>query len=158
MIEKEQFKTITVNRKAHHEYFVEDAIETGIVLMGTEVKSLRAGRVNIKDAYARVENGELWLYNSHIAKYDAGNRNNHEPDRSRKLLVHKKELISLITKGRQRGYTLIPLKLYFKKGIAKVELGLAKGKKQYDKRDVIIKRQVARDIEKVIKSELRKFK
>ena len=131
---------ITVNRKARHDYHIQESFEAGVVLKGSEIKSIRAGRVNLSDAYARPENGELWLYNSHIASYDAASYNTHEPKRPRKLLLHKKEIDDLAGKVTQKGLTLVPLKLYIKHGIAKIELGVAKGKKLYDKRETIARR------------------
>jgi len=121
------------------------------VLKGSEIKSIRAGRVNLRDAYAKPENGELWLHNSHIASYDAARYNTHEPTRPRKLLLHRKEIDNLAGKVTQRGLTLMPLKLYIKNGVAKVELGVAKGKKLYDKREAIARREVERDIERQMK-------
>jgi len=126
-------------------------VEVGIVLKGSEIKSIREGKVNLRDAYARPENGELWLYNSHIASYDAASYNTHEPTRPRKLLLHKKEFDSLAGKVAQRGLTLVPLKMYIKHGVAKIELGVAKGKKIYDKRESIARREVGREIERALK-------
>src|SRR4030043_2009075 len=128
---------ITVNRKAYHNYHIQETLEAGIVLKGSEIKSIREGKVNLSDAYAKPENGELWLYNSHIASYDAARYNTHEPTRPRKLLLHRKEINTLAGKVTQKGLTLVPLKLYIKHGIAKLELGVAKGKKAYDKREAI---------------------
>ena len=121
------------------------------MLKGSEIKSIRAGRVNLRDAYAKPENGELWLHNSHIASYDAARYNTHEPTRPRKLLLHRKEIDNLAGKVTQRGLTLVPLKLYIENGVAKVELGVAKGKKLYDKREAIARREVERDIERQMK-------
>jgi len=142
---------ITVNRKAYHNYHIQESFEAGIVLKGSEIKSIRAGKVNLSDAYAKPENGELWLYNSHIASYDAASYNAHEPVRPRKLLLHRKEIDNLAGKVTQRGLTLVPLKLYIENGVAKVELGVAKGKKLYDKREAIARREVERDIERQMK-------
>ena len=142
---------ITVNRKARHDYHIQDSLEAGIVLKGSEIKSIRAGKVNLSDAYARPENGELWLYNSHIASYDAASYNTHEPTRPRKLLLHRKEINSLAGKVVQKGLTLVPLKLYIKHGVAKVELGVAKGKKVYDKREAIARRDADREVERALK-------
>ena len=144
-------KIITVNRKAYHDYHIEDTIEAGLVLTGTEIKSIRGGRVNLKDAYARAENAEMWLINAHIAQYPGGNRYNHEPTRPRKLLLHEREIAGLSEEVLRKGYTVVPLKLYLKKGIAKVELGLARGKKQYDKREAIAQRDDQRQIERALK-------
>ena len=146
-------KIITVNRKAYHDYRIEDTLEAGLVLTGTEIKSIRGGRVNLKDAYARAENGEMWLVNAHIAQYPGGNRYNHEPTRPRKLLLHQREIADLSGEVLRKGYTVVPLKLYLKKGIAKVELGLARGKKQYDKREVIAKRDDQRQMERALKQD-----
>jgi SsrA-binding protein len=142
---------ITVNRKARHDYHIQDSFEAGIVLKGSEIKSIRAGKVNLSDAYARPENGELWLHNSHIASYDAASYNTHEPVRPRKLLLHRKEINILSNKVVQKGLTLVPLKLYIKHGVAKVELGVAKGKKVYDKREAIARRDADREIERAMK-------
>jgi len=142
---------IAVNRKAYHDYHIQETLEAGIVLKGSEIKSIRANRVNLSDAYARPENGELWLYNSHIASYNAASYNSHEPTRPRKLLLHRKEIDNLAGKVTQRGLTLVPLKLYIKHGVAKVELGVAKGKKIYDKREAIARRDVGREMDRALK-------
>ena len=144
-------RTITTNRKAYHDYHVQESLEAGIVLKGSEIKSIRAGRVNLSDAYARPENGELWLLNSHIASYDAASYNTHEPTRPRKLLLHRKEIDILAGKVMQRGLTLVPLKLYIKRGVAKIELGVVKGKRIYDKRETIIRRDAEREMERALK-------
>lgn len=144
-------KTIAENRKARHDYFIEDTYEAGIVLKGTEIKSLRLGRVNLKDSHARIMNGEVYLVNMHIAEYEQGNRFNHDPTRSRKLLLHRKEIDKLAGLIQQQGYTLVPLKIYIKNGFAKVLLGLGKGKKKYDKRDDMKQRQMKRDAERALK-------
>ncbi|UCD22892.1 MAG: SsrA-binding protein SmpB [Chloroflexota bacterium] len=143
--------TITVNRKAYHDYHIQESFEAGIVLKGSEIKSIRAGKVNLSDAYARPEKGELWLHNSHIASYDAASYNTHEPIRPRKLLLHRKEINILTNKVVQKGLTLVPLKLYIKHGVAKLELGVARGKKVYDKRDAIARRDVDREMERAMK-------
>jgi len=145
-------RTVTTNRKAFHNYLIEDSIEAGLVLTGTEIKSIRAGRVNLQDAYARPQNGELWLVNAHIAPYREGNRYNHEPARPRKLLLHKNEVRMFIGEVERKGLTLIPLKMYLKNGRAKVEIGVAKGKKLHDKRKSIVERQADRDMEKAMKT------
>jgi SsrA-binding protein len=142
----EPVKVISVNRRATHDYFIDDRVEAGLVLTGTEIKSIREGRVNLREGYARIANGEGWLVNVHIARYEQGNRYNHEPLRDRKLLLHKDELGSLMVRVRQRGYTLVPLQIYLKHGKAKVELGLGRGKRQYDKRESIAKREAEREI------------
>jgi SsrA-binding protein len=142
---------VTVNRKAYHNYHIQEIFEAGIVLKGSEIKSIRAGKVNLSDAYAKPENGELWLYNSHIASYDAAGYDTHEPVRPRKLLLHRKEIDMLAGKVMQKGLTLVPLKLYIKHGVAKLELGVAKGKKAYDKREAIARRDAEREIERALK-------
>ncbi len=147
-------KTIAVNRKAFHDYHVLEALEAGIALTGTEIKSVRAGQVNLRDGYARVENGEVWLYNTHIARYDAGNRFNHEPTRPRKLLLHRKQINELARETQSRGLTLAPLRLYLKDDIAKLELGLVRGKKQYDKRQAEAKREADREIARAVRHEV----
>ena len=144
-------RTITTNRKAYHDYHVQESLEAGIALKGSEIKSIRAGRVNLSDAYARTENGELWLLNSHIASYDAASYYTHEPTRPRKLLLHRKEIDILAGKVRQRGLTLVPLKLYIKHGVAKIELGVVKGKRIYDKRETIIRRDAEREMDRALK-------
>jgi len=144
-------KNITVNRKAQHEYFIIQTFEAGIVLMGTEVKSLREGKVNLVDSYATIKNGEVWLLNAHISEYKQGNINNHNPTRDRKLLLNKSEIRKLIGKIKEKGLTLIPLRLYFLKGKVKVELALAKGKKSFDKRESIAKKDFQREQERRIK-------
>lgn len=147
-----QIKIVTDNRKARHEYFIEETFEAGIALTGTEVKSLRSGRVNIKDSYAQVENGELILHDMHISPYEQGNRYNHEPLRPRRLLMHRYEIQRLYGKVREKGLTLIPLKIYFnERGRAKVELALAKGKRLYDKRQDIAAREAQREIARVFR-------
>ena len=149
--EKNGTKTAATNRRAHHEYFILETMEAGIALTGTEVKSLRQAKANINDAYARVDNGECILYDMHIRPYDFGNRFNPDPRRPRKLLLHKKEILKLHGEMKEKGLTLIPLKVYFTRGMAKVELGLAKGKKLYDKRDDIAKKEANRKIDRAIK-------
>lgn len=141
-------KTVTENRKARHDYFIEETYEAGIVLTGTEVKSLRAGKANLKDSYARVEHGEMYLCNMHISPYEQGNRFNVDPVRARKLLLHKGEINRIFGKVKQQGLTLIPLKVYFKRGRAKVELAVAKGKKLYDKREAIAQKDAEREVER----------
>ena len=143
-------KTITVNRKAYHDYHIEDSYEAGLVLTGTEIKSIRMGRVNLRDAYARAENGEMWLEGAHIAHYPGGNRFNHEPKRRRKLLLHRKEINELSGAVMRKGLTVVPLKMYLKNGIAKVELGIARGKRAYDKRETIAQRDAQRDMDRAL--------
>ncbi len=144
-------KVISVNRQAYHDYTVERTIEAGISLVGTEIKSIREGHVQLRGAYAMARKGEIWLENAHIAVYEHGNRFNHDPMRNRKLLLHKKEIAQLLSKVETKGLTLIPLKLYLKNGKAKIELGLCRGKKLYDKRDAIAERDVKREIERIVR-------
>ena len=139
-------KLVTTNRKARHDYTISDTYEAGIVLKGTEVKSLRQGNANLSDGYAQIKNGELWLVGMHITPYEQGSYANVDPLRERKLLLHKKEIRKLIGKLREKGFTLVPLKVYFKNRVAKVLLGVAKGKREYDKRQDIAKREVERDL------------
>lgn len=148
-------KTIATNRKAYHNYHIGDSIEAGIVLTGTEVKSIRAGRVNLSDAYVRPEAGELWLVNAHIARYEPGSYLSHEPTQPRKLLLHRKQIDSLTGKVLEKGLTLVPLKLYIKDSIVKVEVALARGKKLYDKRESITRREIEREIGRAIKRQRR---
>jgi len=143
---------IAQNKKARHDYFVEDTYEAGIVLTGTEIKSVRARTVQLVDAYVQVKNGEAWAYNMHIAEFKGGNRFNHTPDRARKLLLHKKEIATLLGAAGQAGYSLIPLKVYLRNGYAKLLIGVCKGKKNYDKRQDLKEKDAKRDIEKAIKS------
>jgi SsrA-binding protein len=143
---------VTQNKKAFYDYFIEETFEAGIMLTGTEVKSLRAGKANLKDSYARIKDGEIFLLNTHISQYSqADGFKQHEPERTRKLLLHKKEIMKLLGKTREKGYTLIPTKIYFKDGKAKVEIGLARGKTSYDKRDSIKARDVKREIDKTMR-------
>lgn len=148
---QEGIKVITVNRQAYHDYFVERTVEAGIALMGTEIKSIREGKVNLRGAYAIVRNGEVWLENAYIAVYEHGNRYNHDPVRPRKLLLHHREIQFLQSRIEAKGMTLIPLKLYLKGGRAKIELGLCRGKKLYDKREAIAERDVKREIERIVR-------
>jgi SsrA-binding protein len=144
-------KIVTTNRKAYHDYHIHETFEAGISLVGTEVKSLREGRANLKDSYAIIKEGEAFLLNCHISPYSHGNIQNHDPVRTRKLLLHKKEISKLWGKTSQQGFTLIPLKIYFKTGKAKVEIGLAKGKRQYEKRASIKEKEAKREIERHLK-------
>ncbi|MBZ4686622.1 MAG: SsrA-binding protein [Clostridia bacterium] len=147
-----EIKVVTDNRKARHDYFIEETYEAGIELKGTEVKSLRTGKANLKDAYAFIRDGELFVANMHISPYEKGNRFNPDPKRDRKLLMHKKEIMRLWGKTREKGYTLVPLRIYFnEQGLAKLELALAKGKKLYDKRHDIAERDAKREIERAFK-------
>jgi len=144
-------KTVVTNRKAYHNYHIGESIEAGIVLTGTEIKSIRSGRVSLGDAYVKPDAGELWLLNAHIARYEAGSYMSHEPTRPRKLLLHRKEIDSLASKIQEKGLTLVPLKLYIKDSIAKLEIALAKGKKLYDKRETIARRETDREIGRALK-------
>ena len=148
-------KVIATNRKAYHNYHIGESVEAGIVLTGTEIKSVREGRVVLGDSYVRPQNGELWLVNAHIARYDAGSYMSHEPTRSRKLLLHKKQIAELASQVAERGFTLVPTRLYIKDSLAKVEVALAKGKKLYDKREAIARREVDREIERATKTRKR---
>ncbi len=141
-------QVVSTNRKAYHDYFIEETYEAGITLLGTEVKSLREGKANLKDSYALIKGNEIFLLNCHISPYSHGNIQNHDPLRTRKLLLHRKEINKLWGKLTQKGLTLIPLKIYFKKGKAKVEIGLCKGKKQYEKREVLKEKEARREIER----------
>ena len=143
-------RIIAVNRKARYNYEILESVEAGLVLEGTEIKSIRAGRANLGDAYARPEDGELWLANAHIAAYSHGNSNNHDPMRPRKLLLHKDEVRRLSRQVAEKGLTIVPLKLYLKGHVAKVELGLARGRRQYDKRRVIIERYREREVREAV--------
>lgn len=148
-------RVITTNRRAFHDYFIDDRFEAGIVLTGTEIKSLRAGRISLADGYARILNDEAFLENVHIAPYEQGARENPEPLRRRKLLLHRAQIRDLFRTVRQKGFTIVPLRVYLTKGRAKVELGLARGKKQYDKRQAIAERDARRDIERTVNSRIR---
>ena len=140
--------TVAVNRRARHDYAVEETLEAGMVLTGTEIKSIRAGRANLAEAYARIERGEAWLIGAHIAPYEQGNRNNHEPTRTRKLLLHRDQIAELVGKTQAKGFTLVPLRLYIRDGLAKLEIGIARGKKAHDKRRTIAERDMRRELER----------
>lgn len=148
-------KTVAINRRARHEYAVDETLEAGLVLSGTEIKSIRAGRVNLAEAYARIEHGEAWLIGAHIAPYEQGNRNNHEPTRTRKLLMHRDQIAELVGRTQAKGYTLVPLKLYIRNGMAKLELGVARGKKAHDKRRAIAERDMRRELERSTKERIK---
>lgn len=150
-------KTIIENRKARHEYLFLEKYEAGIELFGTEVKSLRAGKASLVDAFARIENGQVWLYNLHISHYEFGNINNHEEKRPRRLLLHKGEIARLHAAVREKGLTLVPVRLYFSAALVKVELALARGKKLYDKRDSMVERDSKRQIERAMKERSREY-
>jgi SsrA-binding protein len=145
-------KVIVTNRKAYHEYHIIQTVEAGIVLTGSEIKSVRAVRVSLGDAYVKSENKQMWLYNAHIARYDAASYLGHDPLRPRKLLLHRKEIASLTSQTVQKGFTLIPLRLYIKDSYAKLEIALARGKKLYDKREAITTRETQRKLERVVKT------
>ncbi len=145
-------KTVATNRKAYHNYHIGESVEAGIALTGTEIKSIRAGRVSLSDAYVRPENGELWLVGAHIARYDAGSYMSHQPTRSRKLLLHRKQINNLTSKVVERGFTLVPVRLYIKDSLAKVEVALGRGKRLYDKREAIARHDAEREMERAIKN------
>ena len=141
-------KIVATNRKAHHDYFIEDSIEAGLVLTGSEIKSVREGRVNLRDSYARITQGEMWMCNVHISPYEQSGRTGPDPVRDRKLLLHKSEILRLANRTQTKGLTLIPLRMYLRDGRAKVEIGLAKGKRLYDKREAIAERDAERAMER----------
>lgn len=145
-------KTIATNRKARHEYTIMDTVEAGMVLTGSEIKSIRAGNVSMSDAYVRPDKGGLWLFNAHIARYDAASYQGHDPVRPRKLLLHKKQIRELISQTKEKGFTLIPLRLYIKDSYAKLEIAVGKGKKLFDKRTTIAERESKRRLDRVIKT------
>ena len=151
MKKKEAPKIIAVNRKARHDYSIEETVEAGIALKGTEIKSIREGRVSLRESYARPEKGEMWLLGAHIAPYASGNRANHEPTRPRRLLLHREQINKLTAKTQEKGLTLVPLRMYLNGHLAKVELGLARGRKLYDKRQIIAQRETEREMERAIK-------
>ncbi|EHH9461434.1 SsrA-binding protein SmpB [Listeria monocytogenes] len=144
-------KLVAQNKKARHDYAIEETFEAGIVLQGTEIKSVRNARVNLKDSYARIDKGEIFLHNMHISPYEQGNRYNHDPLRTRKLLLHKKQISRLIGETKESGYSIVPLKMYIKDGYVKVLIGVARGKKKYDKRQDLKQKEAKRDIERAFK-------
>ena len=148
---KKESNVIAQNKRASHDYFIEETFEAGIVLKGTEIKSMRGGRMNLKDSFARIANGEAYLHNAHISEYEQGNRYNHDPVRARKLLLHKKEINQLVGLTQQKGYSIVPLKVYLKNGFAKVLIGVAKGKKNYDKRETLKRQDAKRDIDRALR-------
>ncbi|MBF0713866.1 SsrA-binding protein SmpB [Gemella sp. GH3] len=150
-----EIKVIANNKKAHHDYFVEDTYEAGLVLTGTEIKSIRRGRINLKDSYCQTRRGEVFVYNMHISHFEEGNRFNHEPLRTRKLLLHKKQIKILQEHQNTSGISIIPLKLYIKKGYAKLLIGVAKGKKNYDKRNSLKQKEAKKEINRVLKEKQR---
>lgn len=149
---KGEGKVLAQNKKAGHDYFIEETYEAGLVLHGTEIKAIRAGKVQLKDSFVRIRNNEAWISNMHISPYDQGNRFNHDPLRSRKLLLHKKQIAQLIGRIKQDGYTIVPLKMYIKDGFAKLLIGVGKGKKNYDKRDDLRKKEAKREMERAFKA------
>lgn len=149
---KGQGKVLAQNRKASYDFSILDTVEAGIVLQGTEIKSIRAGRINLKDGYAKIQNGEIYLHNVHISPYEQGNQFNHDPLRTRKLLMHKKQIMRLLGETKSSGNTLIPLKVYLKDGYAKVLIGLAKGKKKYDKREDLKRKDQKRELDRALRS------
>ncbi|HUE68936.1 MAG TPA: SsrA-binding protein SmpB [Candidatus Acidoferrum sp.] len=151
MSERVREKDVAVNRRAYHDYFIDEKYEAGVMLTGTEIKSVRSGRANLRDGFVRIDSNEAWLENVHISPYAQGNVMNQEPVRPRKLLLHRKEISSLIGKVKQKGYTLIPLRVYIARNRAKVEIGLARGKRQYDKREAIAARDAKREIERAMR-------
>jgi len=152
MGKKSDGKQLAQNKKASHDYFIEDTYEAGIVLMGTEIKALRAGKANIGDAFATIRNGEVFIHNMHISPFDQGNRHNPtDPTRARKLLLHKTQIHKLLGQSKQEGYSIVPLKIYVRNGYAKLLIGLGKGKKQYDKRETAAKRDAQRDIQRALR-------
>jgi len=146
-------KPVASNRKALHDYFIEDTFEAGIALTGTEIKSVRAARVNLRDGFVQIRNGEAWLLNVHISPYDFGNRENHEPRRERRLLLHRQEIRKLRGKVAERGWTIVPLRMYLKDGLAKVEIALVRGKRLYDKKDAVAERDMDRDLRRAVKGD-----
>ena len=146
------FKLVANNKKAYHDYFIDDKYETGIELYGTEVKSIRMGKCSIKEAFVRIENGQIYIYGMHISPYEKGNIFNKDPLRQRKLLMHRREIDKLLSKIKEKGFTLVPLQVYFKGSLVKVEIGLARGKKLYDKRDDIAKKDAKREMERSFKA------
>lgn len=144
-------KVVTTNRKAFHDFTIFEKYEAGIVLTGTEIKSIRSSAVNLKDSFCKIDDNEIFLYNCHISPYENGNRYNHTPTRTRKLLLTKKEILKMQTKVKKDGYTIVPLEIYFKQGLAKIEIGLAKGKKLHDKRDDIAQKDQKREMDRAVK-------
>lgn len=152
MTDKKSNKVLATNRKALRDFFIQDRLEAGLALRGSEIKSIRAGQVNLAEAYVRHDRGEMWLVNAHIAAYDPASRENHDPVRPRKLLLHRKEIARLHEKAQQKGLTIIPLKMYLSNGRAKIEIALAKGKREYDKRQALAKRDSQRDIARALRA------
>ncbi|MGB8953795.1 MAG: SsrA-binding protein SmpB [Tumebacillaceae bacterium] len=151
MAKQVEDKVLAQNKKATHDYFIEETIEAGLVLTGTEIKSIRQGKANLRDSFAKIQNGEAWLWNMHVSPFEQGNRYNVDPTRTRKLLLHKPQIMKLMGHMKEKGYALVPLKMYVKNGYCKVLIGLAKGKKNYDKRQDIAKRDAQRDIDRALR-------
>jgi SsrA-binding protein len=149
---KGQGNVVARNRKAHHDYAIEETIEAGVVLQGTEIKSVRNGKVQLRDAYVQIRNNEAWILNMHISPYEQGNRFNHDPIRSRKLLLHKRQIRQLIGKSKEQGYAIIPINMYIKDGFAKILIGIGKGKKNYDKREDLKQKEAKREMDRVVKA------
>ncbi|MDD6196074.1 SsrA-binding protein SmpB [[Clostridium] aminophilum] len=149
---KESIKVVSNNKKAFHDYFIDEKFETGIELFGTEVKSIRMGKASVKEAFVRIDKGEMWIYGMHISPYEKGNIFNKDPLRARKLLMHKKEIIRLESKIKEAGFTIVPLEVYFKGSLVKIQIGLARGKKLYDKREDIAKKDAKREMERAFKA------
>ncbi len=148
-------RLVATNRKAYHDYFIDETLEAGLALVGSEIKSIRAGQVNLRDTYVAIRNNEAWMVGSHVAGYAEASYQDHDPRRDRKLLMHRREIMRWRIKTEQRGYTIVPLRLYLKNNIAKVEIGLARGKRAYDKREAIAERESSRDIARALKEEMR---
>ncbi|RSL30745.1 SsrA-binding protein SmpB [Salibacterium salarium] len=155
MATKTEGRVLAQNRKARHDFFIEETFEAGLVLKGTEIKAIRAGKINIKDSFAKVDNGEMQLHNAHVSHYEQGNQFNHEPLRTRKLLLHRREINQLIGKSQQSGYSIIPLKVYIKHGVAKVLIGLARGKKKYDKRQALKEKDAKREMDRAVRRQMK---
>ncbi|NLS76615.1 MAG: SsrA-binding protein SmpB [Chloroflexi bacterium] len=149
----DKVRDVAVNRKAYHDYFVDDKLEAGLVLTGTEIKSVRAGRVNLKDGYVTFRNGEAWMVNVHIAPYDQGNRANHDPRQDRKLLLHRREILRLHSQVKEKGITIVPLRMYLLNNLAKVEIAVVRGKKLYDKREALAQKEADRSIQRALKEQ-----
>ncbi|MFZ4450933.1 SsrA-binding protein SmpB [Salibacterium aidingense] len=155
MATKTEGRVLAQNRKARHDFFIEETFEAGLVLKGTEIKAIRAGKINIKDSFAKAEKGEIFLHNAHISHYEQGNQFNHDPLRTRKLLLHQREINKLIGKSQEPGYSVIPLKVYIKNGVAKVLIGVARGKKKYDKRQALKEKDAKREMDRAVRRQMK---
>lgn len=155
MAQQTEGRVLAQNKKARHDFFIEETYEAGLALKGTEIKAIREGRMNLKDSFGKIDGGELFLHNAHIGLYEHGNQFNHDPLRTRKLLLHRREINKLIGQSQQPGYSIIPLKVYIKRGKAKVLIGLAKGKKQYDKRETLKQKDAQREMDRAIRSRMK---